>query len=404
MKTFWAARYQELWDNYVHTKNSYDRAGKTFPVPDWEERLKDGNQYGQLEAILGNIGRFKEGEHARYVPRGIEEDEKAEEAPATARGSPGMMQRELEDEDSSEAPIARRRRKRKKAISRPRPFIPAVRLPRAPGTSGGAPPPQRQGPEMEFAAERGAAADDEPDEEDPLMAAAAVEEAAQEAYFAQAVLPVRRHDDRLRAEVVQQQNYEALNGVHLMQTDNNVQPVMGAVHIVHPASYYSDKHFMLDMEGDINEGQKGLVKRSKRGPFKDQTGRSTVMDRSAHVTYRKRAGAFEITVHRRVNSSELQQLVSKLNLHRMSVHGSHVVIIKGSKRFRLGPLAELNMKYLLELISECIQQYGTCGLEITESQAGSGALYKGGAYSARFKSNARKGRGLAAAEWERITN
>ena len=32
--------------------------------------------------------------------------------------------------------------------------------------------------------------------------------------------------------MIQQQNYEALNGVHLMQTDNNVQPVMGAVHMV----------------------------------------------------------------------------------------------------------------------------------------------------------------------------
>ena len=63
------------------------------------------------------------------------------------------------------------------------------------------------------------------------------------------------------------------------------------MHIVQPDSNYSDKHFMLDIEGDINEGQKVLVERSKRGPFKQQRGRSTVMDRSAHVTYRKRSGA-----------------------------------------------------------------------------------------------------------------
>ena len=66
-------------------------------------------------------------------------------------------------------------------------------------------------------------------------------------------LPIRTHDNRLRPEVVRQENYEALNGVHLMQTDNNVQPVMGAVHMVHPARNYSDKHFMLDIEGDIND-------------------------------------------------------------------------------------------------------------------------------------------------------
>ena len=106
--------------------------------------------------------------------------------------------------------------------------------------------------------------------------------------------------------------------VHLMHTDNNVQRVMGAVHMVIPARNYSDKHFMIDLEGDINEGQKVLVERAKRGPFKQQGGRSTVMDRSAHVTYRKRAGAFEITVRRGVISGELQQLLSKLSMHRMS--------------------------------------------------------------------------------------
>ena len=235
-----------------------------------------------------------------------------------------------------------------------------------------------------------------PPGEDALMDDAAEEEEAIRNYYAQVFLPVQTHDNRLRAEVVQRQNYEALNAVHLMQTDNNVQPAMGAVHMVQPDSNYSDKHFMIDMEGDINEGQKVLVERSKRGPFKQQGGRSTVMDRSAHVTYRKRAGAFEITVRRGVISGELQQLLSKLSMHRMSVHGSHVVIIKGSKRYRLGALADIDLRYLLELVDECLQQYGTCGLELTETRAGSGALYKGGVHSARFKSNARKGRGPAA--------
>ena len=92
--------------------------------------------------------------------------------------------------------------------------------------------------------------------DDPLMADAARAEEEIRQYYAQVFIPVRRHDNRLRAEVVMQQNYEALNAVHLMQTDNNVQPAMGAVHIVQPDSNYSDKHFMLDVEGDINEGNK----------------------------------------------------------------------------------------------------------------------------------------------------
>lgn len=229
------------------------------------------------------------------------------------------------------------------------------------------------------------------------------EEAAIEHHYAHHVLPVLRgHNNKLRAEVLQQQNYEALNHVHLMQTDNNVQPVMGTVHMVRPARGFNDKHFMHDVEGDINEGQKVLVERSKRGPFKDRTGRSTVMDRSAHISYRKRAGLFEITVRRGVIGSELQQLLSKLSMHRMSVHGSHLVIIKGRKRYRLGPLAEIDMHYLIELVDECIQQYGSCGLEITESRAGTGALYKGAVHKARFKSSARKKRGPAAGHKKKI--
>ena len=179
----------------------------------------------------------------------------------------------------------------------------------------------------------------------------------------------------------------------LLQTDNNVEPVMGAVHLVRPASNFHEKHFMVDVEGDINEGQKVIVERAKRGPFRGQGGLSTVMDSSAHVIYRKRAGAMEITVKRGVVGAAVRQLMSRLSMHRLSAFGSHVVIIKGSKRYRLGPLAELDLKYLMELVDECLQQYGTCGLELTESRAGSGALYKAGVHGARFKSSARRGAG-----------
>jgi len=219
---------------------------------------------------------------------------------------------------------------------------------------------------------------------------AAAQEEAIRAFYNSSHLPRRQHDNKLRAEVVHQRNYEALNGVHLLQTDNNIAPVMGAVHMVQPAQDYNDKHFMHDINADINEGQRVLVEKSRRGPFRDQTGRSTVMDSSAHVTYRKRAGVFEITVRRGVIASELRTLETKLNTHRLSGPGSRVTIIKGSRRYRLGPLDEINMRYLRELTVECVDQYGTCGLEITESQAGAGALYKGGAHGARIKSKARR--------------
>ena len=234
-------------------------------------------------------------------------------------------------------------------------------------------------------------------EVDPLMDWAAEDEVDIERFYrGRAFPPVHKHTNRLRAEVVLQQNYEALNAVHLLQTDGGFsQPVMGAVHFVQAARNYSDKHFMHDVYGDINDGQRVLKERSRKGPFKDQSGSSTVMDRSAHITYRKRAGAFEITIRRGATASEMQQMIAKLSMHRMSVYGSHIVIIKGNKRFRLGPLDEINFKYLGELVDECIQQYGSCGLEITETQAGRGALYKAHAHGARFKSKARKRRGVA---------
>ena len=315
MRTHYETEFKNVADNYTALERFYRHRGQQFPVPDWENRLRRGNQLVQLQDIYDSIA------DGAFVP--------------------------------------------------PSPPVPPV------------PPEQKDAAPVE---EHG---------HDVLQEQAAVHEAAVEAYYAQAFLPVRQHENRLRAEIVQTQNYEALNAVHLMQTDTDMQPVMGAVHLVNPASDFSDKHFMLDLDGDINEGQKVLVERSKRGPFREQRGRSTVMDRSAHVTYRKRAGAFEITVRRGAVKTEIQQLLSKLSMHRMSVHGSHVVIIKGSKRFRLGPLAEINLQYLSELVDECLHSYGTCGLEITETQAGRGALYKAGAHSARFKSNARKGRGPA---------
>ena len=165
--------------------------------------------------------------------------------------------------------------------------------------------------------------------------------------------------------------------------------------MVRPKANYDDKHFMIDAEGDINEGQKVVKERARRGPFREQSGRSTVMDRTAHVMYRNRSGTFEITVRRGAVRQEFKTLIAKLEMHRMSTGGSLVTLIKGNKRFRLGKLTEINMSYLQNLVEECLEQYGTCGLEISEThQAGQGALYKPGVHNKRFKSNARRNKGI----------
>ena len=202
-----------------------------------------------------------------------------------------------------------------------------------------------------------------------------------------------RHSYDLKADVVQPDMFHLVSQVPLLQTDNNVHPVMGRVHMVRPQDNYSDKHFMFDVEGDINEGQKTIVERSRKGPFRNQSGASTIMDRSHHIMYRKRNGVFEITIKRGVRNAELQHMVAKLRMHRTHQGGSRVVIIKGSRRYRLGLLTDLELDYLVRLVSECVDQYGVCGLEIVETVPGSGPLYRGGVHSARFKARTRRKKG-----------
>ena len=232
------------------------------------------------------------------------------------------------------------------------------------------------------------------------LEAAVEENAAEEAemvdlFYRQAAYVPRPHDRQLRADRLHPGGYGEIAHVHLLQTDNNVQPMMGAVHMIKPAANYSDKHIMFDVDGDINEGQKAMVERSRKGKPFQQGGRSTIMDRSAHIVYRKRQGVFEITVRRGVIDAELQQMLSKLSMHRMHMGGSHVVIIKGGRRYKLGLLTDLDLRHLLDLASECVSSYGVCGIEIVESSAGSGPLYKGEMHKARFKSKSRRGKGAA---------
>ena len=217
-------------------------------------------------------------------------------------------------------------------------------------------------------------------------------EAVGRRYFA--VVPdAMQHSYRLRADVPKVGS-RVVSAMHLLQTDHNVAPVMGRVHLVKPDFGYSDKHFMHDIEGDVNEGQKAVLERSKRGPFRDQGGRSTIMDRSRHIMYRKRSGVFEITVRNGVTNSELDEMISKLSKHRTMQGGSRVTIIKGSRRYRMGDLTDLDLEQLKGTVAECVDQYGICGLEIVEQVPGSGPLYKDNMHTPHYKARTRRKKGI----------
>ena len=102
--------------------------------------------------------------------------------------------------------------------------------------------------------------------------------------------------------------------------------------------------------------------------------------------YRNRRGIFEAKRHRpRVRPADEQ--------HRMYHQGTRVTIVKGSKKFALGFLRDLDLNYIVELVSDCVAQYGHCGLELSEELSGTGPIYKSGSHSLKFKSNSRRKRG-----------
>lgn len=202
----------------------------------------------------------------------------------------------------------------------------------------------------------------------------------------------RRHRTDLRADTYQRGTTHVAQ-VHLLQTDNNIVPVMGAVHMVRMAPNAHEKHFMHDVGADVNQGQRALVERSTN--MFGATGPSLQLDRSAHVSYRNRQGVFEITVRRGVTQSELDMLISKLSMHRISTAATTVRLFKGrgGKRVFYGHLADMSLQELVRAVRDCLRSYGTCGIELVEPAAGSGALYNNAIHGSQFKGRARAGMG-----------
>ena len=203
------------------------------------------------------------------------------------------------------------------------------------------------------------------------------------------------HNDRVAVDKGIDQ-HEFIHQIAQLQSQDDRIPAMGAVHIVRPSANYADDHFMLkDVDGDINEGQKEIVKlqRHRNGPFRDRKGESTVMDSSRHVIYRNRSGTMEITISRGVTISEIRTLFSKLSAHRSSTRDTYVVLIRGSRRLRMGKLQDMDLHHLRRQIEESISQFGRCGIELVESGAGRGAMYGSHVHSTRFKMGARARKG-----------
>jgi len=176
---------------------------------------------------------------------------------------------------------------------------------------------------------------------------------------------------------------------HLIEGD--LAPV-GRVHLVKMGSYVGDQrenHIMSQMDADANMGAQSLREQSRRGPFKRSSGRSRIMDRSAHVAYRRRRGAIEITISRGITNHELDTLIAKLGAHRLSTRSAFLYLIKGNSKKLVARLDKVNLEKFRDKIHDCLSKYSTIGLLVQDTFQ-KGALHKGFSHGMEMKEQMRQ--------------
>ena len=160
---------------------------------------------------------------------------------------------------------------------------------------------------------------------------------------------------------------------------------MGRVHLVSLGPDVGDQHpmhFLSQLDADSNMGAQNLRERSRKGPFRNSSGRSRVMNRSAHVTYRRRGHAMEITVRRGVTNYELEVLIGKICSHRITAGDCVLFLIAGSKK-KMGSLDRIDMEKLRIKIEDELSKRATIGI-LLQDVSRKGILHKGDAHTTQF--------------------
>jgi len=175
---------------------------------------------------------------------------------------------------------------------------------------------------------------------------------------------------------------------HLIRGD--LAPV-GRVHLVKMGNMVGDQrdnHILAEMDADSNMGARALREQSRRGPFKNSSGRTRVLDRSAHVSYRRRGRAMEITIRQGVTEYEMATLIGKLSAHRMGTHGALLFLIKGRSKKKMGSLDRIDMNKLRDKLWDCTHKYRVTGLLIQDTLE-KGALHRAATHKMSMKENLR---------------
>ena len=119
------------------------------------------------------------------------------------------------------------------------------------------------------------------------------------------------------------------------------------------------------------------------------------MARTAHVSYRRRSGALEITVRRGITDSEMDTLIAKLGAHRLSTRSSFLYIIKGGSKKLVSRLSGVNLEKFRSKIYDCLDKYSSIGLLLQDTFS-KGALHKGYSHGMEMTESMRKNPGLFA--------
>ena len=167
------------------------------------------------------------------------------------------------------------------------------------------------------------------------------------------------------------------------QARRGFDPNAGMVHMVAPSRdlHHTDDHIIKDLYEDSNKGVLGLLAK-RRGPFRNETGRSRIMSRSAHVVIRKRNTQLEITIKRGATSSELNNLHAKLGAHaRSKPHAILFFVTRGRKK--IGKLLEIDLSELMRMIDIELLRKKTIGLLLIDSVHG-GPMHKPHIHGGRF--------------------
>lgn len=181
---------------------------------------------------------------------------------------------------------------------------------------------------------------------------------------------------------------------HLIQGD--LAPI-GRVHLVTLGPLVGDeesRHFLSQMDADSNLGARRMLDAGRRGPFRNSSGASRVMDRSAHVSYRRRGHSIEITILRGVTSYEMDTLIGKLGAHRLSTVQTTLFFIDGKKK-KLGNLDRVDLEKLRDKVHKALEKRRQVGIEISDLRD-RGILHKSAGHKREMKASMRTGE-LAAA-------